>query len=173
MRWVLIAAVVLVGVPAVLAVVGMFLPRGHVVRRSVRLRASPAAVWAVMSDLAAVPAWWPYLSKAERIEDRDGLEVWLETRANRWSVPLVTVEATAERRMVRRLADAGLSFAGEWTYEIDSAEEGSVVRVTERGEVKSPVLRVFARAGDPRAALDSYLKALARRLGEEVQVMSG
>ncbi|MCC6675859.1 MAG: SRPBCC family protein [Phycisphaerales bacterium] len=168
MRWVLIVAGVVIGVPVLLALAGMLLPRGHVAVRSVKLKAGPDAVWALVSDLAGVPAWWPYLSKVERLADRNGREVWKETRANRWSIPLETMESIPGRRLVRRIADEDLAFGGEWVYEIEPSEGGSLVTVTERGEVKKPVLRVFTLFGKKRAGIDSYLKALARRLGEEV-----
>jgi len=168
MWWVVAAVGIVVGVPAVLALIGLALPRGHTASRSVVLKAGPDSVWRLMTDFGQVPSWWPYLSKAERLADRDGREVWRETRANRWSIPLETVESAPGRRLVRRIADERLSFGGEWVYEIEPSGEGCRVSVTERGEVKNPILRLFGVFGDKRAGIDSYLKALGRRLGEDV-----
>lgn len=169
MRWVVIAAAVVIGVPLLMMAVGLFLPAGHTATRRLRLKADPQRVWAVITDFASVPSWWSYLSRVERLADVDGREVWRETRANRWSIPLETVESVVPARLVRRIADPRLSFGGEWCYELAPADGGTLLTITERGEVRRPALRVFMVMADTRAGIDSYARALARRLGEEAR----
>ena len=93
--WILIGLGSVIGVLALLAVVGCFFPRHHVASRSLRSKRPPEEVWNVVSDYAAVPGWHPEIKKVERLPDRDGHEVWRETDKRGYPVQLETVEAVA------------------------------------------------------------------------------
>ncbi len=45
------------------------------------------------------------------------------------------VEATPNRRLVTKIADKNLPYGGSWIYEIEPEAAGSILRITERGEV--------------------------------------
>lgn len=169
MKWALIALAVVVGVVVLAVLIGLVLPKGHVASRTVRLKAGPEAVWALMIDFAGTPRWNRAVTKVERVGDRNGHEVWNETRRDGWGMPLETVEAVAHEKLVRRIADPKLPFGGTWMYEIRPADGGSAVTITERGEVKNPIFRLMSRMMDRRATMDAYLRALAKELGEEAR----
>ena len=68
-----------------------------------------------------------------------------------------------------RIADPTLPFGGTWTYEIAPADSGSVVTITESGEVKSPIFRFMARfVFGYTSTMDGYLEALGKKYGETV-----
>jgi hypothetical protein len=71
---------------------------------------------------------------------------------------------------VTRIADPDLPFGGSWTYEIRAAEDGgSVVVITEDGEVRNPIFRFVSRfLFGHTATLDGYLRALGRKFSEDV-----
>ena len=74
------------------------------------------------------------------------------------------------RALVTRIADPKLPFGGTWTYEISSqADGGSLLRITEDGEIYNPIFRFASRfvLGYSRTQ-EQYLQALGARFGESV-----
>ena len=59
MRWIVIILGVLVAILVAIALAGAMLPREHTVTRSIVLKQSPEAVWAVVTDHANEPKWRP------------------------------------------------------------------------------------------------------------------
>ena len=87
-------------------------------------------------------------------------------------VPLMLValvlriaEESAPTRLRTVIEDTGAPFGGEWIYRITPEGAGSVLEVTEEGWVSNPVFRVVSRLVGYHRTMDSYLAALARRLG--------
>lgn len=119
---------------------GALLPVDHVARRAVSLRATPDAVYGLVSDVSAQASWWPDVKKVERLPDREGLACWKQTTgmgdvtfAVVETAPAV-VEAGKPRRFVTRIADENLPFGGTWTYEVEPQPSGGTrLTITERG----------------------------------------
>ncbi|MGH9824216.1 MAG: LIC10604 family protein, partial [Blastocatellia bacterium] len=81
------------------------------------------------------------------------------------------VESTAPRLMVTRIADANLPFGGSWKYEIEKAGDGSIITITEDGEVYNPVFRFVSRfIMGHSATIEGYLKDLGNKFGEQVKI---
>jgi hypothetical protein len=81
------------------------------------------------------------------------------------------VESDPPRRLVRRIVPTGRPFGGAWTIELAPEAGGTVVTVTENGEVTSPVFRFVSRFVVGHAAtIEGYLRALGRRLGGDVAI---
>lgn len=168
MKWLLIVPGVLVAVVAVVALVGALLPAGHVAARTARYSRPPEAVWAAITDLEAAPSWRPGITKMERLPDRGGKPVWRES-GRFGDMTFEVTELDPPRRMVTTIADPDLPFSGRWTYDVRPAGQGSELTVTEEGEVHNPIFRFMSRFvfGHHRT-IEGYLKALGRRLGEDV-----
>jgi uncharacterized protein YndB with AHSA1/START domain len=164
--WLLIALGVLAGVFALIAVVGAFLPRRHVVSRALLVGRPPAAVWEVLTDYAAVPSWHKDVVAVERLADRDGRPVWRETYKGNYPILVETAEAVPPCRLVRAIADEKGPFRGSWEFDLEPLDDGGCrVTLTERGEIANPFFRFMARLlMDPAAYLERYQQALARRL---------
>jgi len=111
-----------------------------VASRSIVIRRPVAEVFAVIRDVARAPEWSTF-------------EV---------------VEEAPPQRLVTRIADEDLPFAGSWTYELTPAGEGATrITVTERGEVKPVVFRALSKyVFTHHRTLEQYLRALAARFGE-------
>ena len=166
MVWIVAPLSALVAALLALIGVGLVLPRGHIAARRVRLRRSPEEVWARIRDHAAEPDWRSKLDRVERLPDEGGRERWKEVQG-RSALTFETMLAEAPRRLVRRIADEKLPFGGSWTIEVAGEAAGSVVTVTEHGEVKHPLFRVISRfvIGHTRT-IDGYLRDLAQSFGE-------
>ena len=173
MKWVLRVVVGLVGLVAVVALIGALFPREHVATSTVTLRQPPDTVWKVVRDPGSVTASWSDIKQAERVNDPSGREVWRLTMKNGYQMPLVVEQAQAPSRMVTRIdSPPGAPFGGMWTYEIAPADagKGSRVSVTERGWIANPIFRFMARMiFGYYGTLDSYLKALGKKFGEDVK----
>lgn len=82
-----------------------------------------------------------------------------------------TLESDAPRRLVTQIADPNLPFGGTWTTVITPADGESEVRITEGGEVRNPVFRFMSRfVFGLTATMDTYLRDLGKKFGENVQV---
>ena len=170
MVWVVAPLAALVAALLGLIGVGLMLPRRHVAARRVRLRRSPQELWARIRDHAAEPGWRSKLDRVERLHDEHGRERWKEV-SGRSALTFETIAADAPYRLVRSIADEKLPFGGSWTITIeDEGAGGTVVAVTEHGEVKHPLFRVVSRfvIGHTRT-IDGYLRDLAASFGDEAE----
>jgi len=170
MRWVLYGVIVLVGLAAVIFLIGLMLPATHEVSRSVVLGNPPDEIWAVITDFASNPSWRDDIQRVSRLSDREGRPVWREESKGGDVIPYETIESRPPSRLVRRIADPSLPFGGTWT--IDLAPEGARTRVTitENGEVRNAIFRfVSVVILGHTTYIDKYLIALGRRFGQSVQ----
>lgn len=169
MKPVLIVVGCLVAVVALVAVIGALLPKDHVAARRVRLRAAPGEVWKALTDIDAFPTWRADVERVERLPSADGRTAWREV-GKHGAIAFEMVEATPPTRLVGRIADPTLPFGGTWTYAIAPAEGGgSVVTITENGEVRNVIFRFMSRfVFGHSATLEAYLRALGKKFGEDV-----
>jgi uncharacterized protein YndB with AHSA1/START domain len=170
MRWFLAALGILSGVVALAAGVGALLPRGHVASRTLRVRRTPAEVWALITDVERFPSWRSGVTHVDRLPDRDGRAAWVE-HGSSGDIPLETVDAQPPERLVLRIADPALPFGGTWTYIVLSAPDGAMLTITEDGWVSNVLFRVMSRfVFGHHATIDLYLKNVAAKLGEKPQL---
>jgi uncharacterized protein YndB with AHSA1/START domain len=171
--WVLLiaAGVLIAAVLAVLAI-GRGLPVEHEAARSLRLGRQPQTVWQTVTDIDGLSAWRPGLKQAEVLPEVDGRTRWRE-RDRHGTITYEVLEADAPRRLVTRIADAGLPFGGTWTWTIEPTAQGCLVTVIENGEIHSPLFRFVSRhITGHSATIERTLRALARHFGED-QAMIG
>ncbi len=170
MVWIVAPLSAVVAALLALIGVGLALPRKHVAARRMRLRRPPEEVWARIRDHAAEPGWRSKLDRVERLPDEGGRERWKELQG-RSALTFETLDADPPSKLVRRIVDEKLPFGGSWTIEVTGdGASGSVVAVTEHGEVKHPLFRVISRfvIGHTRT-IDGYLRDIAASLGEDAE----
>lgn len=169
MKWVLIVVGALLGLVALMTLIGAFVPREHRATSTVTLRQPPESVWKVVRDLGGVPAWWPEIKESVRQPDKNGREVWRQKMSG-WDVPLIVLESTPGRRLVTQIdTSAGGAFGGTWTYELVPDSGGTRISVTEAGWIGNPIFRFLSRfVFGYYGSLDGYLKALGKHFGEAV-----
>lgn len=175
MKWLLILAPIvgaLVGAVGVCVLIGMMLPRNHTATRSARFRAGPEAVWAIITDFAKHPSWRAGVKSVERGPDRNGHAVWVERSG--WGDELpIEIEVMERPRLMRgRIVDDGLPFGGTWTWELTPDGDGCRLRITEDGFIRPALFRFVARTGNYAGTMKKVLRALGRKLGEDVTIES-
>lgn len=174
--WVLGIVGGLVGLVAVLALVGLTLRADHQLARTIVVATRPAEVFAVVRDVDGWPAWRGEVKRIEPRPDVDGRRAFVE-HARHDKVPyVIEVDEAAPDgrggRLVTRIVDDGLPFGGHWV--IDVAAEGpggeaARVTITEDGIVKNPVFRALSRTVYSLASTqERWLRALGARFGAEV-----
>lgn len=132
----------------------------HVVSVEAEYPVSPESVYAVLIDASRFTEWRSGLSKVE-VEG----EVITE-HSSFGPFRYRFAEQIPARRLVT--ADAGgreKGFTGAWTFELEPANGGTRLRITERGRIFSPWFRLMARyVFGYETSLRQYHADLAKRL---------
>ena len=164
MKWLFIAVAVLVAFAVLIAIVGWSLPVKHVATRQRTLAASPDVVWRTITDIDAFPSWRPDVKSVERVGNT-GPVTWIE-HGSSGRITFSIDGSDPPRRLVARIADPALPFGGTWTYDLAPAGSGTVLTITENGEIYNPVFRAVARfVFGYDATMASYLDALGKKVG--------
>jgi uncharacterized protein YndB with AHSA1/START domain len=169
MKWVWIILGVLVGLVAVVWIIGALLPKSHVATRMARYNQPPEKIWEAITDVEGMKAWRSELKAVERLPDKNGKPAWVEDMGNVGKMPLEVEVLEPPRRLITRIASTKLPFGGTWTFEIAPAEGGATLRITETGEVYPAFFRFMSRfIFGYTSTIETYLKDLGRKFGEDV-----
>jgi hypothetical protein len=166
MKWILIVLGVLVGLAALMWVIGAMLPKDHVATRMARFSQPPEKIWEALTNAEAMPSWRKDLKSVKRLPDRDGKPAWVET-SSFGDMPLYVETAEPPLKLVTRIADPDLPFGGTWTFEIAPADGGATLRITERGEIRNAFFRFMSRfVFGYTSTMETYLRDLGAKFGE-------
>ena len=147
MTWLWIVLGVIVVPVVVVLVWGALLPVGHSATVTGIYRATPARVWALLTDVEGFPEWRTDLKRVElRERDADGKpRAWTE-HSSFGPIPLRTLEAREPELLVGKIDSDDLGFGGTWTYRIEDLGDGQVrLSITEDGEVTNVFFRFMSR----------------------------
>jgi hypothetical protein len=168
--FVLVALIVLVVL--VVVAIGAFLPQQHISTRAAQFHQPPDAIWQTITEYSKFPAWRKDVMRVAMLPPVNGKPSWREFDNHGGSIPYEVMVMVPPRVLVVRIADPKLPFGGTWTYEISSRKDaGSLLRITEAGEIYNPIFRVAARfvLGYSRTQ-EQYLQALGAKFGEPVTI---
>jgi uncharacterized protein YndB with AHSA1/START domain len=167
MKWALIIIGAPIAIIAAVALVGLMLPQSHVASRTARINQPPSAIWAVITNIGESPSWRGDVKSIEMRPAKDGRIAWIE-HGSTGAIPFAIVEATPPSRLVTRIDGSDLAFGGTWTYDLKEDGGGTLVTITERGEIYNPMFRTLARYFfGYTGTIEGYLKALSKRFGQE------
>lgn len=166
LKIILLAGAGLISLVLIVVLVGLLLPKQHVVSRAILLHQKPEHVFQLISDFKAAPSWRPDVQEVELLSPTDGHARYRE-KSKDGTIAMEVVESIPWSRMVTRIADKGLPYGGMWIFDISSTAEGCRLNITERGEIYNPVFRFVSRflLGYERT-LDAYLRNVSHRFGE-------
>ena len=163
LRWVLIAGGVLALLVIAAVVVGYLLPVGHVASSEATFDRPPSEVFSAIADVTRYPGWRPDVSRVEIVAESPRLR-WRESGSN-GEITFEIEESVPPGLLRSRIADPSLPFGGSWTYEVTPSGSGTLVRITERGEVYNPLFRVASRfVFGHTATMDQFLRNLGQKL---------
>ena len=159
--------VVIVVLAAVAALVGSRLPKNHTASRSILLHRSPKEVYDVVRDFKSSPSWRSGVKSVEVTTQPEGKTNFREVGSD--TIDYEVTEDVPGQKLVTRILNTDLGYAGKWTYEFLPEGDGTRVKITEDGEVSNVLFRFMSRyVFGHTATMDSYLTSLAKRFGENV-----
>lgn len=161
----LIAAAFLLALIGLMAAVGATLPvRHHTSLQSV-YPAPRDTLFALITDVERFAEWRTGVERVEPRPNVQGRPRWQEVGPD-GAILYETVESTPARRHVTRIADPELPFGGSWTFELEDAPPGTLLRITEDGEIYNPIFRFVSRyiLGHDRT-IERYLADLRSEIG--------
>lgn len=163
MTWFIVAGCAIFAVAAVVALLGLQLPKEHVVSRSRRYNTPIDSVWDVISDVLDAAAWRSDLKSIEAVD----LNRWRETGTNGRAILYERVTAMSPRRLVTRIADPDLPYGGTWTFDLcEDGKKATWLTITENSIVRNPILRLLARyVFSQTKSIETYLDSLEKKLG--------
>lgn len=169
MRWILIVLTVLALLVAIVFVGGMLLPVHHVAAVRARLPASPDSIYRVIEDVRSGATWRSDIDSV-RILSRDAAPLRWEESGRYGVIRYVRDEARSPTHLVHRIDGTEQGFGGSWTWRLDALPAGTMVTITEEGEVYSPLFRFFSRfVFGHHGTMEGQLRDLGRHFGAEVE----
>jgi uncharacterized protein YndB with AHSA1/START domain len=168
MKSALIIGGVVVGLIALIIVIGALSPRDHVASVTAKIAAPPNAVWSAIVQPEAFPTWRGDVRRVEMLTSTATGPSWREYTRN-GTLTMGIEQSDPPRRVVTRILDEHLPYGGVWEYDIapDGSNE-SRVTITERGWVSNPLFRFVSRfVMGQTSTMDTYLRALGKHFGAE------
>ena len=165
MIWIAYIGGGLVGLVLVMALVGLALPRAHLVSRSATLAQPPSGVWHALADLDAQPRWRRGVKRIEQLDAKRFRE-----HSTHGVILFEIAEDAPPVRRVTRIADDKLPFGGRWIYELAPDGDGTRLTITEDGFIKNPVFRFLGRTVFSQAAtIEKFLADLDAHLSRDTR----
>jgi uncharacterized protein YndB with AHSA1/START domain len=166
-RWLLYGIAGIAGIVALAGLVGLMLPKAHEAWKLETFRATPAAVFAVVSDFAKYPEWRTGVTRVDIAPGASGEGALVTEHGPNGPIAYRIELLQPPSKIVTRIADPDLAFGGTWTYEILNNDSGSDLVITENGEIYNPFFRVMSRLFfSPTETIEGYMADLRRRLKE-------
>ncbi len=148
---------------------GASMPREHRSVVTATFKASRAAVWAAVTNYAAMPSWWPAVKSVRTEKLPDGAELTWNRDSHGQEIPFRTSESRVNEKLVRIIAVEKvdkLPFGGTWTFVLtDAPGGGTQLTITEDGFINPPIFRAVAKwFMGLDATQKSYLASLEKHL---------
>jgi len=166
-KWVLIAVAVVIGLVALVAIIGALRPETHTASHTVVIAAAPDTLWAAITDFERQAEWVPDVTGVERLPDREGKPSYRE-RFGQFEATTLVTEFDPPRRLVKEILPGG-PFYGSWTWELAPDGDGTRLTITERGTVPNPLFRGMMIFHDQTKSARGYAGALAQRVNAEIR----
>jgi uncharacterized protein YndB with AHSA1/START domain len=134
--------------------------------RTITLKQTPDAVFALLTDLPSFPKWNPHMVKIEMLPPIDGKEATRQTFKGNMVMTIITSESTPPKHLVRSMGDIGGPFEGSWAYEISPTPDGSQIVLTEQMTMNNAFFRLMAKLFGQTKYIDEHLENMAKHFGE-------
>ncbi|GIX06643.1 MAG: polyketide cyclase [Candidatus Poribacteria bacterium] len=147
-RWSLYVLAGVVGVFALMALIGALLPREYQAEGSTEVPAPPEAVEAALLNVQDYPSWRPWVRSIASFEEIRAGEIvkklrWTEVAQSGERISFALMEHVPRRRLVVEMVSEDLGYGGVWTYQLEPSERGTRIRVTEAGHISNLLMRFF------------------------------
>lgn len=141
MKWLLIFGGILLCCILLVLIIGWLLPVKHTATVQVIIPAPAGKVWQRITGIAAFPQWRTDVKSVESTGDSS----WVEVDKSNHRLPFRIEAAEPNHRLVTRIDGKGLPFGGSWEYILETDGQGTVLNITENGEVYNPLFRFVSK----------------------------
>lgn len=145
MKKILIFVSILLAIPILMYITGIFISETHTATVSREISARHSEVWSAVTDIAGKTAWDPSVERVEILSDTGDVLKWREYFTDNEAFTYEEVSRTDSTEWIVRMADENLPFGGTWTYRFEPSEKGTQVTITEDGEIYNPFFRVISK----------------------------
>jgi uncharacterized protein YndB with AHSA1/START domain len=164
MKIFLLLVLTLIALVGLILLIGASLPREHRVSRELLLRWSPAEVYAVLRDFANMPSWRTNVTRVDILEPVDR-RLRFREHSKEGAVTYELLEDIPTEKMVTQIVDRDLGYSGSWTYELVPEMDGTLLRITENGDVSNVFFRFMSRfVFGQTKTIETYLADLSAKL---------
>jgi hypothetical protein len=165
MKWVVITLVVVAVLIALIYLIGYWLPLKHTASIQYTFeKNSPEEVWDRITSFKEYSRWRSGLKNLQPIDDHH----WKETNSHGDTITYHGEVVVPGKRFVSRIMSKGLPYGGSWTYNVEPAQGGTQLTITEDGEVYNPVFRFMSRYFfGHEATLKQYINDLRNYLSQK------
>ncbi|MEZ6038148.1 MAG: SRPBCC domain-containing protein [Planctomycetota bacterium] len=173
MKWYWIVALCLLAFLLLVVVVGALLPVTHQAACRIRLRQPATVLFAALTDVAAMPKWRSELKSVTLLDPVGGLPRWREVTSF-GPMEIAVERLVPAQKLVTRVSVPGGAFGGTWTWRLEPDGDGTLLTVTENGEVHNVVFRALSKfVFGHETTMRSHLRQLAAKFGEAAVVERG
>ena len=150
---------------ALVFLIGWRLPESHEATVEREYAAAPERVYQEIATPMEYPRWRSGVQKVEMLPAGDDRLERFKEYALGDEVTYVIEEKAPAQRFVTTIADKDLPYGGSWIFEMMPSPKGTLLRITEEGEVYNPFFRFVSRfiMGHTRG-LETYHDDLEKRL---------
>jgi hypothetical protein len=172
-KWLGIVIGVIVALVVIVVIIGYTLPKSHVAVSSAQFGKPAAEMFRIITDVATAATWRKDVERIEMLPANGNRIAWREVSKNdvvNYEGEIVrTPQPGVPGRFISRIVSEDLPYGGEWIIDVSVNGAGSVVTVTENGEVYNPIFRFVSKfVMGHSATIDAYLRALGAHIGEPV-----
>jgi hypothetical protein len=174
MKWLGIGIGVIVAVAVIVVIIGYTLPQAHVAVSSAQFNKPAADLFRTITDVSTAARWRKDVDSIEMLPSNGNRIAWREVSKGEvvdYEGEIVRAPAPGvPGRFISRIVSGDLPYGGEWIIDVSMKNSGgSVVTVTENGEVYNPIFRFVSKyVMGHHATIDGYLRALGTHFGETV-----
>ncbi|MHC4847850.1 MAG: SRPBCC family protein [Planctomycetota bacterium] len=162
--WGILLFLIPLGIMLAPFLIGLVVSPDSEAKLELRIDASPAAVWRVLTDPETAGARVEKIDEGAWIEDLGIARIEVQTR-----------ELHENERVVRELSDPSIPMQSRWTIELSAEADGTRILAHNRtsvgqGSWRAPLFRFLMKfMNGPRRALMHYFKRLGGSLRARVQ----
>jgi len=166
MKWIFITLGSLVLVGVLIYAIGYFMSIGHTATVEKKFKINKDELWDILTNYKGYTEW------------RRGIKELIVDDADQWTeindygdIVHYQLEIAEEKRiMTIRIMNKDLPYGGFWEFIIDPQEEGCSLKITESGEVYSPVYRFMSKyIFGHDTTLKNYMEDLETKVNASVK----
>ena len=169
LKWLGGVALALMGLAGAMYALGVMDPAEHVVTRKAKFNKPPAVMWALLADPTQQIKWRRDVLNVAPVTLPNGARGFEEQWRN--GAKLLTEIKVIEpgRKLQIGVVNTDLPFGGATTYEFTPVGEGTELRLTEKGFIRSPFMRFFTKyVFGYSSSVDGVLHLVGLYFGENV-----